>query len=375
LVLVLALVAGAVGLRSLLRRDTRPAPAGTTANPTPASFDSLDEVVGQLQGYVERARGLTFTSPVKVRILKEGPFRARLTASSSSDVADLTGEEATLRALRLLPDDVSLAAQAERDLDRILGFYDPATKELYVKGVGTTPYVRYVLVHELTHALQDQHFDLTRIAAENNDALLAARAVVEGDAERTMRSYLSTLSAFEQDAVQREARSRDDDVYNQAYYASFDNFPYVVGMAWNDAVRGSGGQRALDDGFRTLPRSTAEIIHPDRYLAGVGPVDVPRPPADGAVVDEGVVGEYQLIYLLARAIDDQDAFDIAQAWGGSHYVTWTRSDGSCTRVHFRMLTPAAERVLAEALGVWAETTGATVDGTGPVTLTACTGTA
>jgi hypothetical protein len=366
-----ALVVGAVALRSLTKGKAD-APAGTAANPRPAAFDTVEQVVGQLEDFVERARGLQFKSPVKVSILKDGPFIAKLRASSSPDIADLTGQEATLRALRLLPDGVNLAQEREQALDRVLGFYDPTTKELYVKGVGTTPYVRYVLVHELTHALQDQHFNLARVGAENNDALLAARAVIEGDAERTMRSYFSTLSAFEQDAVQREARSHADDIYNQAYYTSFDNFPYVVGMAWNDAVRGTGGQSTLDNAFRTFPRSSAEIIHPDRYLAGIGPEEVSPPAADGPVIDQGVVGEYQLIYLLARAIDDQDAFDIAQAWGGSRYVTWRSGAGSCTRVRFTMLSAAANQALAQALGAWAETTGATVEGNGPVTLSACT---
>lgn len=372
-VVVLVVAIGAFAVRRLTATDKKKAPPGTAANPAAPAFDSLEAVVLQLQGFVERARGLTFKTPVKVTILKDAPFLERLDASASTDVTDLQAQEATLRALRLLPDDVDLAQERKRGLDRVLGFYDPATKELYVKGLGTTPYVRYVLVHELTHALQDQQFDLSRQGADNNDAELAARAVVEGDAQRTMRNYLSTLTVLEQDAIAREARARQDDIYNQAYYTSFDNFPYVVGMSWNDAVRGTRGQGALDNAFRTYPRSTAEIMHPDRYLAGVGPTEVSPPAADGPVVDQGVVGEYQLVYLLARVIDDQDAFAIAQAWGGSRFVTWRTGNRSCTRVRFTMLSLGADRVLAQALGAWARTTDARVEGTGPVTLTACNG--
>ena len=372
LAVVGAIVIGAVAVRSLTKPGAKKKAApGTAANPAKASFDTLDEIVVQLQSFVERARGLRYKTPVKVTILKDAPFIERLDASSSPDVTDLHAEEATLRALRLLPDDVDVAQERKRDLERVLGFYDPATKELYVKGVGTTPYARYVLVHELTHALQDQQFDLSRLRADNNDAALAARAVVEGDAQRTMRSYLSTLTVIEQDAIEREARGRQDDIYNQAYYTSFDNFPYVVGMAWNDAVRGTRGQAALDAAFRSYPQSTAEIMHPDRYLAGVGPIAVSPPPADGPIVDQGVVGEYQLVYLLARVIDDHDAFAIAQAWGGSRFVTWNSGNRSCTRVRFTMLGPGADRVLAQALGAWAATADAHVEGSGPVTLTAC----
>jgi hypothetical protein len=89
------------------------------------------------------------------------------------------------------------------------------------------------------------------------------------------------------------------------------------------------------------------------------------------VVDDGVLGEYDLIYLLAQALDDADAFGIAQAWGGSRYVTWTNGDQSCTRARFSMLSPEADRVLAEALRYWSEGRDAHVEGQGPVTLTSC----
>ena len=70
-------------------------------------------------------------------------------------------------------------------------------------------------------------------------------------------------------------------------------------------------------------------------------------------------------------IDDHDAFAIAQAWGGSRFVTWNSGNRSCTRVRFAMLGPGADRVLAQALGAWAATADAHVEGSGPVTLTAC----
>ena len=149
-VVVLVVAIGAFAVRRLTATDKKKAPPGTAANPAAPAFDSLEAVVLQLQGFVERARGLTFKTPVKVTILKDAPFLERLDASASTDVTDLQAQEATLRALRLLPDDVDLAQERKRGLDRVLGFYDPATKELYVKGLGTTPYVRYVLVHELT---------------------------------------------------------------------------------------------------------------------------------------------------------------------------------------------------------------------------------
>ena len=49
----------------------------------------------------------------------------------------------------------------------MLAFYDPDAKEVVIRG-GTkfldVPH-RVVLAHELTHVLQDQHFDLNRLEA------------------------------------------------------------------------------------------------------------------------------------------------------------------------------------------------------------------
>src|SRR3712207_9092098 len=67
-----------------------------------------------------------------------------------------------MRALGLVdgPFDASvLDAGAE---EGVLGFYDSQRRRLYVRGDAATPAVRRVLVHQLTHALDDQHFGLER---------------------------------------------------------------------------------------------------------------------------------------------------------------------------------------------------------------------
>ena len=70
--------------------------------------------------------------------------------------------------------------------------------------------VRVTLVHELTHALQDQHFDLTKLddAVETSGEDFALTALVEGDATSVEDDYLFSLPQAEQDAYFAEDPDR-----------------------------------------------------------------------------------------------------------------------------------------------------------------------
>ena len=58
-----------------------------------------------------------------------------------------------------------------------LAFYDPRTQDVYVRGTDTTaPATRVTLAHELTHALQDQHFDLRALQRRPRRSTATARS-------------------------------------------------------------------------------------------------------------------------------------------------------------------------------------------------------
>lgn len=371
-VALVALLVVAVSVKNRLGHST---PKAAAAAPAVHQTDAqrLDAVVAELSAYVESARGLKFTQRPKVTILQDAAFNQKLRSGPQLDAPDISGETATLRALGLLAPDENIEAETDEELNAVLGFYDPATKELYVRGYGTTPYAKFILVHELTHALQDQHFDIGRRPVGGSDAALAASSVIEGDAERVMRGYFSTLTGFEQDVIQREATQRGDDIYAPvSYHVNFLNFPYVVGKNFANDVLMVGGQPALDGAFTGLPDSTEQIIHADRYLDHERPLPVPVPAAGGPVVDQGVIGEFDLIAVLAPVLGGDTAVDVAASWGGSRYVTWRSGARSCIRAAFIMDDPSSTVRLALALQAWASTRpGATVGGTRNVVLTAC----
>src|SRR5437764_6546797 len=177
---------------------TGPAPSTTSTTAAPATTSttvaaapapgSVEAFVPVAEKFVEQHRGLTFKQPVPVTVLDDAAFRKKLAADDTpDDPAEIQKSQKDLRALGLIPPGLDLA-KTENELlgGDVSGFYDSKAKALFVRGVAATPYVREVIVHELTHAVQDQYFGLDRPGLTNRDdeAFDGFQALYEGDAER-----------------------------------------------------------------------------------------------------------------------------------------------------------------------------------------------
>src|SRR5438445_4633253 len=244
--LVAAAAAAVTSVRDALGRNGQP-----EAEVSDGRLWSQDPVVRRLAGYVERARGLRFLRSVPVVRMDGATLRARMSSGSLLDLADAQRPTATLRALGLITSRSAVAPSGS--LGDAVGYYDITSKQVYVRKDLTPHLLGFVLVHELTHALQDQHFDLSRTYGDNADAALAAISLVEGDAERLARSYLETLTPSAIDEVQREAPTQPDELYRGIYHESADEFPYVAGEAFARALLEHGGQAQLDAAFGSYP--------------------------------------------------------------------------------------------------------------------------
>jgi hypothetical protein len=149
--------------------------------------------------FVESHRGLRFKEQVRVNHLSDADFQQRIVALQRRDRAETERQGKVLRALGLLDSGVDVE-KAEEDLlgAGVVGYYDPKTKELMVRGETATVSVRHVVVHELTHALQDQWFGLdTDQGNQTEDQALAYVSLVEGDAVRIEREYVTSLPGAE----------------------------------------------------------------------------------------------------------------------------------------------------------------------------------
>lgn len=350
-----------------------PAPHDGPRTPKPAPT-AIRQVLPELVRFVEETRGLTFKRPPQILLLDEEAFLRRLLIVRRMTMVEARRRQRLFQALGLVPRGVDLSkAQRMLDAATTVGLYDQETKRLFVRGVEPTPYVRMVIVHELTHAAQDQHFNLSRRRPQSVDSAQGFTAVVEGDANRIEGLYFDSLTPAEQvEALAEEAglsAAAPSDVPRAL--REYQGFPYTVGADFASTVVDLSGQAGLDAAFRTPPATAEQVLHPDLFLTKE---DVRRPPpprADRRAAQVGSLGEFGLQVLLRETVPQARLDAATSGWGGDRYVTWVNGPVDCVRMHIVMDTRADADELAEALKLWAASSGATVEGRDPIVLTSC----
>src|SRR5579884_2219055 len=256
--LLLALAAIAVlligGAVALVRSGGRSTPS------YPAAWDP--RVSGIVQ-FVEQHRGMLFEHPVAVRFLPDSQFEKKVSVpqpTSKSDKEALSRALGELRALGLVHGDVNLVASMNSlTQSGVVGLYVYQDKTVYVRGTTMTPFVRVTLAHELTHALQDQHYDLTKVEARmaNTDEA-ALVSLIEGDAIRIQNAYEKTLSPADQQAYQDEQSSAQTRAASPGQVPpilrDMLSFPYIFGPTYIDTLDAGGGAGSGHPGRRQAGR-------------------------------------------------------------------------------------------------------------------------
>jgi hypothetical protein len=253
----------------------------------PASAGSGSELSGIISR-AEQLRGLTATEPIAVSTVSAKGMQREVTrelAHERRPVADAAWDDA-LHLLGVLEDDQTLEAVERRALTgQVAGIYIPRNRRLYVLGAGGSA-PRSVIAHEVVHALQDEHFDLTRGAfaprPADRDGMLATQALVEGDATDVQARYVSSLSPLDLvGELGRTLRSTPDaDTADVPAFLQHELlYSYTAGQEFVRALRARGGQRLVDRAFRHPPRTTAAVLDPARYLAGDPPPQAVHLPA------------------------------------------------------------------------------------------------
>ncbi|HEX9259534.1 MAG TPA: hypothetical protein VF855_08340 [Acidimicrobiales bacterium] len=326
-----------------------------------------DPKVAALVNFVEREKGADFAHPVPVRFLDEAAFDEEVTRDNEDltdeDKTDYERAEGALRAVGLFSGEGSLFEQSN-DLAAggISAFYNPDSAEVVVSGNGPLDVLtRVVLVHELTHALQDQLGQLD-VETDSSDADDAFHAIVEGDAQRVEYAYIDDLSDSEREqyeeasSAEREAAEGDLGDVSPALTTMF-SARYTLGYAVVQTLFEAGGREAVNDRLDSPPQSTADIMTPRRWAQGTTlvPVDAPEPPTGAEEVEEPDVYGAVAVYLtLASVTGVEDALAAADAWGGDQYVAYSDSSGRrCLRANFVPLEPAGMDDLASAWTTWA----------------------
>ena len=339
---------------------------------------TLAEVVRELQEFVAERRGLAFEHDVDVILLDDDRFEARLLRDAEEDRDEIEVTGRLMRAVGLLDADVDLYAVLLRYLgSAVAGFYDPESDELVVRGGGLSPYARSTLVHELTHALDDQWFDLHRPELDEGDERsLAFGALVEGDAVRVEQAYRGTFTDAERlqaGLEQQQQASRIDRRGLPDAIPKIIGFPYLFGPRFVGALVERGGEDLVNRTFERPPTTSEHILHPERWFDDEPVRSVARPEAEGAVLDEGLYGQSSLQLTLEPVVGTEDADRAADGWGGDRYVVWDAGGGrTCVRARFAMDTADDLDELTRALRAWARERDAHVEQErGTVTFTSC----
>jgi len=250
--------------------------------------------------------------------------------------AEMHATEVLLWKFGLAPNDFRYRASIVKLLtEQVAGYYDPKAQQFYLADWIDLDGQKPVMAHELTHALQDQHFNLRRFQQwpkGDSDAELAAHALIEGDATLAMMQYLAknpmVALAFVRSLGGESASSEQLKQTPRAIRESL-LFPYEAGSAWATQIYRRGGWQSVSDAFRKLPLSSEQIIHVDKYFSYEAPVKVTLPElrtllgAGWTRVDYDVNGEWGYYLILDQFLNDAALSKRSAAgWAGDRFALY-----------------------------------------------------
>ena len=314
---------------------------------------AADEVLQQMS----EITGLKLLTPLKKSLRSREEIRAYVIKQMNEEKnpAERYADARTAEALGLLPKGFDLDTFMVNVLtEQVEGLYDPRTQEFYIADWSPLSDQRMVMAHELTHALEDQHFHIeawSRAARPNEDAELARDAVLEGSAMAAMVDYLMAgtgrslkdLPEFDPSMLIGELESTPTLKSAPPFLKDALIFPYISGLNFSAAVLKNSGWAALSNVFEKPPVSTQQILHPGLYKSGKIPTTVTLPPfektlgKDWVKLDENILGEFGWKEVLKQFLDDDRAKSLAAAWDGDRYATYEQKETKklilITRLH------------------------------------------
>jgi hypothetical protein len=265
-----------------------------------------------------------------------------------------------LRALGLIEGDVDLLAETnELSTSSVLALYDFYDKQIRVHSAPSADLsvdTRGTLVHELTHVLQDQHFDLTARYDDVGDDSFALDSLVEGDATNVEDAWVERLSEAEREEYDRAYDAQLDDAASVDVPAVLETLfgaPYAFGPPFA-ALLDSMGSDELNAAFEDPPNTDEHSFAPASYIANDVPelVATPKVPGTARAIDEGNFGATAWFVLLSERIDAQVAFRAVQGWGGDRYVDYSENDRACTQIRYRGESAEDTAVMRLAIAAW-----------------------
>ena len=350
---------------------------GVTRAATPAVNNespelTLESLTLEMQTQVEKLRGWKFKHNVASHLCGATELEAFIRRGFDEGARDgsLSRKEAGVQLVGLIPADCSLVKTASTMFAAAAAFYDHETGEVYVlqrEGATLGSYMQRVsLLHELVHALDDQHLDINMLherGEASTDASFVVGSLLEGSAIIIQSTYMmiqQTAGQFSPDDMQKEMTEeieRQQAFFEAPPYFTKFSAQFPCGSAF--LRRGAGASflhppkpeeigNALKQATGQLPRSSEQMLHPDKYW-DAEERDEPVIIDDDAisqivqaakleVVDTDTFGEL-LCAMLARPADETPSQmgmmstkawtnEAATGWGGDRFYLLARTGTS-----------------------------------------------
>jgi hypothetical protein len=340
-----------------------PQPRGEQQRARPDRNQALLDKADAIADQVSKLRGLARKRPIQRGVMQKDEIEQRLLARIDEEYTpeELAAEELAMKRLGLIPADIDYKKLVVDLLtDQIAGFYDPIAGELYIAGwqdmgMGATG-DDMVMSHEITHALQDQHFDLRSFMKpdkQNGDGAVARQALVEGDGTALMIEHmlagLKQPPPWHQPGILDMMRPLMSTGMAEGKLAEVPLvlresliFPYLAGLTFVVHFRKSHPWARVDQIYRKPPLSTEHILHPDKYEAyekpmRITPVELPSLPGHRLAYQD-VAGELGLsLFLLQHLVPEAKRTNPPKAlrektsqagagWGGDRLAIYTPPD-------------------------------------------------
>jgi hypothetical protein len=366
-----------------------PVPPTETSTSTPAPTDTpvpvtveptatrqvlpydLQMAVWEVQAGAAAVRGLSPMTDVPEALITRQQFRDMIKKQLEAD--DPTEEVRLyvrqLWLLRLVKDPSIDWYEASADLysDGILGYYDPTTKEMFIitDKQELDPESSVTVAHEYIHNLQDQNYHLDKMMPKDStdqDRIMAYRALVEGDATLSGYAWAATyMGDADYFSLFNKRESISPDVINRTprYLGESTIFPYAQGTDFVSQIIDVGGFSTVNLALSDPPRSTEQIMHPEKFLKTPidQPVVVSLPPltdtlgAGWTFKETNTLGEFDLnVMLEENGAGDPDRG--ADGWGGARYADYRNGE---TSLLYTLTTWDTEMDAVEFEGAMGET--------------------
>ena len=321
---------------------------GNDTSAAAARNQAFTAATAEVLAETSQLRELAILHPVQSSAQSRAEIEKMVVANLDQETtpAQMHASEATLKKLGLAPPGFQLRPLIVRVLtEQVAGYYDPKSQQFHLADWIDIDGQKPIMAHELTHALQDQHFNLRRFQdwpKGDSDAELAAHSLIEGDATLAMSLYVSKSPlralAFLKSLASTGMASEELDKAPRALRETL-LFPYQEGLNWTRSLYEDGGWGKVSAAFTNLPQSTEQILHSEKYFVHEAPVKTSLPDLHLLLgrgwrrIDSDVNGEWSTYLILDQFLKSAgESRRAAAGWGGDRYAVYEDSRGQVVYV-------------------------------------------